>query len=223
MPRIAVPEDLRKTTTVHETADGTMYIQCKPGGDHHAQAAFISGLLGPDRKVFLGGGEFGNRTFVLTEALGNMNWYAWPKSNQQMTITITPDLHCVARTSGYITPEQRERMGIKFQVAASLTREEARNRLERWAEGDYAEEPDYARHDFESGGMGILAHRAYSEGEMALTFFPDDTRKTRSGQTLQRFEYSIELTLGRNKPSPTVADPRHQGVVFPQIVRGLNP
>lgn len=223
MPAIAVPSLLRKSTTVRMEVDGTLQVTCKPCEAHHDQAEFVTSLLGPDRSVFLGGGEFGTRAFVLTEILGNMKWYARPGSHQHTIITVTPDQRCVVRTSGYISDKQRERMGIKFQVAASLSPAQARERIARWAEGDYVEEPAYAKHNVESGGMGMLAQRAYSEGSMALTFFPDDVRITRRGETLQRFEYSIELTMGRTQPSPQATQPSHEGVVrsfFPHVVRG---
>lgn len=218
-----IPESIRQWTTVNRRENGDLVILCKPESpSHHRQIDFINGLLGPDEPVDLGGLASSRRYSVLSEIFGNMVRHhrnnAPPRT---IEVVIAPDGATTVTNRGYVTPQIRDRLATKFEVAQALSQEQAADRVTRIIEGDEYEGHEDV-HGEETGGMGLMVQRAYSEGDLQLTFFPDDTRK-KGPATMERFELKVELTKGKGLPMPEASEIQHKGPVrsfFPHVQLG---
>lgn len=217
-----IPESIRGATTLVRRDNGDLVITCRLKHPlQHKQISFINGLLGPDEPIALAGLDTTRRYSVLSEIFGNMvRHHADETPPRTVEIVIRPDGGTTVTSRGYVNDYTRERMGTKFQVAQSLDQQQAQDRLNRIIDSATFEHHKDAFGE-ESGGMGLLIQRAYSEGDMKLTFYPDDYY-TKGRAKCERFELEVELTRGRGVPAPQADAIEHKGPLrsfFPHVVR----
>lgn len=158
---------------------------------------------------------------LLHEAISNMYAHTYPEAREDTLLYIDINRKTGAfdlRMIGFVTDVDQYRMGKKFEVAESLTKEQAKERLRKFEQSEEVGDGIESVSGHETAGVGLLSMRASADGPMHLTFYPDRKITREADLSLHQFELEIMARVGNRA---IVSGLEHDGTIhsfYPRIV-----